>query len=183
VIVSFSIVLQPLFHDHAQIFPWYRRGWHRDIGIFEFAQACISGQRPSFLLHCRTIDQYGQRFSPFGNYRRQKLTEARWQKVTRGTYSVFFILLWIAGVLSFYVRARRSERIAVQRHPDAAAHRSQEYGYVTPAEKQRIDYCKWYRGVGFPSLILGGSSCTSLSGSKLFPNAQRWPSTCGRNTH
>ncbi len=166
-------VTTPFSPTMPQIFPWYSAG--AGIGIFGILSSLklVYLSEAEFLLHCRTIDQYGQEIPLLSELPEPKLTEARWQKVTRGTYSVFFILLWIAGVLSFYVRGSAFKNgspvpTATQTQP-LTDHRNTVY--VTPAEKQRIDLLQMVSWVGFPSLILGGFFLHFIVGVKLFPNA------------
>jgi hypothetical protein len=162
----------PLFPIDSQVLPWYLAG--AGIGTFGILSALkiASGTETDFMLHCTVIDQYGQEIPRLCEIPKPRVVEARWKKMARGAYFCAFMLVWIAGVLSFYafgVSFKNGSPVptATQTQP------LQNHGktvYVTPAEKQRIDRLQVASWLSIP-VILFGLFLHFIVGVKLYDNA------------
>lgn len=170
-VVFFLFSATPLFPIDSRILPWYLGG--AGIGTFGILSALkiATGTETEFLLHCTVIDQYGQEIPRLCEIPKPPVVEARWKKMARGTYFCAFMLVWIAGVLSFYAFGAAFKNgspipTATQTQP------LQNHGetvYVTPAEKQRIDQLQAASWLFIP-VVLFGLVLHFIMGVKLYAN-------------
>jgi hypothetical protein len=172
-IAFFLFGATPLFPPLSpRILPWYLAGIN--IGIFGILSALklVHASEVDFLLHCTTVNQYGQEIPLLSEIPERKIVEADWQKVARGIYLVAFLLVWIAGVASFYFdgasfKSGSAVPTATQTEPLT------DHGktvYITPAEKQRIDRLKMVSWMTMP-VVLIGLVIHFIVGVKLFGDA------------
>jgi hypothetical protein len=93
--------------------------------------------------------------------------------VTRGIYTVVFLLVWIASVGSFFLfgtafRPGSPAPTAIQTEPLVDHEKTV---YVTRGEKRRIDYLQLVSWIGIPSILVSAALLHFVVGVKLFPNA------------
>ena len=179
-VAFFLFSATPLFPLSPQVLPWYLAGG--GIGTFGILSALkiASGTETDFLLHCTVIDQYGREIPRLCELPEPKVVEARWKKMARGVYSGAFLVVWIAGVLSFYTFGVSFKNGS----PVPTATQTQELQnhrktvYVTPAEKQRIDRLQMASWLFIP-VILFGLFLHFIVGVKLYGNASTLPEYFG----
>jgi hypothetical protein len=163
----------PLFppSDH-RVLPWYLAGL--GIGVFGILTSLrvVDPSEADFQSHCRIIDQYGREIERPSELPQPKESEPNWKKMTRGVYTITFLLLWMVGVASFlfFGTAFRSGS------PMPTATQTEQltdHGravYITRAEKQRIHYLQLASGVGIPLILVSAAVLHFVVGVKLFPN-------------
>lgn len=170
-----AMALFPAPDPHA--LPWYLAG--AGIGVFGVLSALkfVYLSEADFLLHCHTVDQYGQEIPRASELPPPRIVEATWKKALRGVYTAVFTLMWIIGVLSFYFFGTSFKNgspmpTATQTEPLT------DHGktvYITPAEKNRIDVTRWISAVGFPFVLLSGLFIHFVLGVKIFGNTRTLP--------
>lgn len=176
-VTFFLFAATPIFSPlNARMLPWYLAG--ANIGMFSILGALklVYGSEVDFLLHCTAVNQYGQEFPLLSEIPKPKLIEAAWKKVARGIYFVAFLLVWIAGVVSFYLtglalKSGSPVPTATQTEPLANHGKTM---YITPAEKQRIDRLQMVSWMAIP-VVLSGLALHFLAGVKLFGDAPTLP--------
>jgi len=173
-IVVFLFSATPLFppSDHRAL-PWYLAGL--GIGIFTVLTSLrvVTPSQADYLIHCRSIDQCGREIERASEPTPPKNDEATWKKVTRGIYTVVFLLVWIASVGSFFLfgtafRHGSPAPTAIQTEPLVDHEKTV---YVTRGEKRRIDYLQLVSWIGIPSILVSAALLHFVVGVKLFPNA------------
>jgi hypothetical protein len=118
------------------------------------------------------IDQYGRELEPVNEPSLVQLSEPSWMRVTKLTYTVTFMVVWVCGVGSFYCfgtafKNGSPEPTATQTEP------LEDHGktvYVTPSEKERVHVLQLVSWVGVPLVLITGAVLHFLVGVKLFPN-------------
>lgn len=171
-IAFFLFSATPLFPVSSHVLPWYLGA--AGIGTFGILSSLkvVSGTEADFLLHCTVIDQYGQQIPRFSELPKPKIVEAGWKKIARGVYLGAFLLLWIAGVLSFYTFGasfKNGSPLPTATQTEPLLNHGKTV-YVTPAEKQRIDRLQMSSWLFIP-LILCGLILHFIMGVKLYDNA------------
>jgi hypothetical protein len=173
-VVVFLFSATPLFppSDH-RVLPWYLAG----LGIGTFAiltsLRVVAPSEADYLLECRIIDQYGRQIERASEPAPPKDAEAAWKKVTRGIYTVVFLLVWIASVGSFFffgTAFRHGSAVPTATQPEPLVDHVKTV-YVTRDEKQRIDYLQLISWIGIPSILVSAALLHFVVGVKLFPNA------------
>lgn len=176
-VAFFLFAVTPLFPPFsARILPWYLAG--ANIGMFGILSALklVYGSEVNFLLHCTTVNQYGQEIPLLSEIPKPKLVEAAWKKVARGIYFVAFVLVWIAGVASFYltgVSLKNGSPVPTPTQTEPLADHGKTV-YITPAEKQRIDRLQMVSWMAIP-VVLSGLPLHFIAGVKLFGDAPTLP--------
>lgn len=168
-VAFFLFSAAPLFPIDSQILPWYLAG--AGVGTFGILSALkiASGTETDFMLHCTVIDQYGQEVPRLCEIPKPRVVEARWKKIARGVYLGAFLLLWIAGVLSFYTFGasfKNGSPVPTATQTEALQNHGKTV-YVTPVEKQRIDRLQMASWLFIP-LILCGLILHFIVGVKLY---------------
>jgi hypothetical protein len=145
------------------------------IGLFGILQALkvVYPSEAEFPSNCKIIDQYGREIEPIQERSPAQPSGPAWKRVTKTTYTVVFMLLWICGVASFYFfgaafKGGSPEPTATQTEP------LEDHGktvYVTPTEKQRVHALQLVSWVGVPVVLISGAILHFVMGVKLFPNA------------
>jgi hypothetical protein len=99
------------------------------------------------------------------------MAEAAWKKAVRATFSIVFVLCWLAGVAFFYTYST-AIRDASPVRTDIQSELIKVHGrdvYVTKAEKNLIDDLQRAR-FGLPVLVICGFAIHFVLGVRLFPN-------------
>jgi hypothetical protein len=170
-IFFFLYSASPLFPVHDNHFlPWYLGGL--GIGIFGILQTLkvVDASQVEFVSHCMVIDQYGRELEPAAATAPPQITGPAWKRTAKVVYSVVFILVWVAGVASFYFSGTAFKNGS----PQPTATQTQpltDHGktvYVTPAEKQRLDELQLAMWIGIPFILVGGAVLHFLLGVKVF---------------
>lgn len=177
-VAFFLFSATPLFSpsDH-HFLPWYLAGL--GIGTFGILSGLhvVETSEANFLLRCRTIDQYGREIEQAPEPPAPKISDANWKNLARGVYTVVFVLVWIAGVASFFFFGSSFRRgspapTATQTEP------LKDHGktvYVTRSEKERIDSLQLVSWVGIPLVLVSAVVLHFLIGVKLFADAPTLP--------
>jgi hypothetical protein len=163
----------PLFPpNNGHIVPWYLAGL--GIGLFGILQSLkvLYAAEAEFTSNCMIIDQYGRELEPVNEPSLVQLSEPSWMRVTKLTYTVTFMVVWVCGVGSFYCfgtafKNGSPEPTATQTEP------LEDHGktvYVTPSEKERVHVLQLVSWVGVPLVLITGAVLHFLVGVKLFPN-------------
>jgi hypothetical protein len=139
--------------------PWYLAGL--GIGTFNVLSSLkvVNASEADFLMNCRAVDQYGQEIPRASELPQPaSATEPRWKKLARAIYVATFMLVWICGVLFFYVfgKAFKDGSLVPTVTQTAPLENHGETVFITPAEKERIHLLLLSAGVGFPVVIVSG---------------------------
>lgn len=99
-------------------------------------------------------------------------TDPLWKRVTRAIYTVFFLLVWIDGVASFYYfgiafRDGSPRPTPTQTEP---LNNHGQIMYIPHSQKVLIDSVQTAMFIGIPSVIAVGLTLHFFAGVKLFPN-------------
>jgi hypothetical protein len=163
----------PLFPpNNGHIVPWYLAGL--GIGLFSILQSLkvAYAAEAEFTSNCMIIDQYGRELEPVNEPSSVQRSDPSWMRVTKVTYTVVFMLVWVCGVASFYFFGTAFKNGSPE--PTATQTESlEDHGktvYVTPSEKQRVHVLQLVSGVGVPLLLITGAILHFLVGVKLFSN-------------
>lgn len=173
----------PLFPpNNGHIVPWYLAGL--GIGLFNILRSLkvVYAAESEFTSNCMIIDQYGRELEP-AKPSPVQLSEPGWMRVTKVTYTVVFMLVWVCGVASFYFfgtafKNGSPEPTATQTEP------LEDHGktvYVTPSEKGRMHVLQLVLWVGIPLVLVTGAVLHFLVGVKLFPNTPTLPEYMNRH--
>jgi hypothetical protein len=161
----------PLFPatDH-RFLPWYLAG----LGIGAFgvlgALKIVESSEAEFLLRCRAIDQYGREIQRASELAEPKIAEADWKRIVRGIYTVSFIIVWVAGVASFYyfgTSFRNGSPVPTATQTEPLTDHGKTV-YVPHAVKSQIDLLQMISWVGIPLVIVGGLILHFVVGVRLF---------------
>jgi len=176
----FLYAATPLFPpSNAQSLPWYLAGL--GIGVFNILSALkvVNGSEAEFASHCMIIDQYGRELEPPAQPS-VEVNEPKWMRVTRTTYMVVFVLVWIVGVVSTYSFGTAFKNGSPEPTP-TQTEPLKDHGktvYVTPGEKRRVHALQLVSWIGFPALVIVAAVLHFLVGVKLFANvptlAEHW---------
>jgi len=169
----FLYAATPMFPPtDVQNLPWYLASL--GLGVFNVLASLnvVDSSEAKFRAHCMIIDQYGREIEPVADPSIE-VSEAKWKRAIRVTYTVVFMLVWIVGVASTYsfgtaFKNGSPEPTATQTEP------LEDHGktvYITPAEKRRVHALQLVSWIGFPGLILVALILHFLVGVKLFANA------------
>ncbi len=99
-------------------------------------------------------------------------TDPFWKRATRAVYGIVFLLVWLAGVASFYYfgvafRDGSSRPTPTQTEP---LNSHGQIVYVQHSQKVLIDFLQKVMFIGFPSVFVSGLILHFLLGVRLFPN-------------
>jgi hypothetical protein len=133
----------------------------------------VEPSEANFLLRCRTIDQYGREIEQAPEHPHPKNSDASWKNLVRGVYSVVFVLVWIAGVASFFFFGssfRKGSPVPTETQTEPPTDHGKTV-YVTRSEKERIDSFQLVVWVGIPLVLVSAVVLHFLVGVKLFANA------------
>jgi hypothetical protein len=173
-VAFFLFSATPLFppSDHRAL-PWYLAGL--GIGTLSILTSLrvVALSEADYLLQCRVINQYGREIERVSETASPKNAEAHWKKVTRGIYTVAFLLVWIASVGSFFsfgTAFRHGSPIPTATQTEPLVDHGKT-AYVTRNEKQRTDHIQLVSWIGIPSIIVSAVVLHFLVGVKLFQNA------------
>jgi hypothetical protein len=144
------------------------------LGIFRVLQSLkvLYPSEAEFASNCMIIDQYGRLLQPEHEPSPPQAPEANWRRVTKATYAVVFIVLWVCWAASFYFvgmafRNGSPEPTTTQTEPLEEHSRTV---YITPIEKQRVDALQLVLWIGAPLVLIIGVILHFVAGVRLFPN-------------
>ncbi|MBY0567447.1 MAG: hypothetical protein K2P70_09055 [Hyphomonadaceae bacterium] len=149
----FAFALTPLASPTSpDMLPWFLA--IAGIGVFNTANALklVTLSEEEFLTQC------GEPPAPASPLE-TKPSEDGWKRTLRTAYGVVFMLVWIAGVASFYffgVGMRDGSSSPTATHTEPLTNHGHTV-YVSLADKQLIDALQLSMFVGIPAVMLAGA--------------------------
>ena len=148
----------PLFPPtNPGILPWYLAG----AGIIFFGT-----------LHALRLVAFAEA-DYFASPPPPRSTELPWKRAVRVSFFVFFLVVWLDGVASFYyfgITFRDGSPTATGAQTEPLSNHGKVV-YVTPAQKRRVNALQTGMAVGMPAAFLLGAILHFIMGIKLVPNA------------
>ena len=102
----------------------------------------------------------------------RRSVELPWKKVVRLVYGIFFLVVWLDGVASFYyfgTTFRDGSAVPTPAQTEPLWNHGKVV-YVTPPQKRLVDTLQTGMAVGIPSALLLGAILHFIVGIKLIPN-------------
>ncbi|MBN2702588.1 MAG: hypothetical protein JXR23_00115 [Pontiellaceae bacterium] len=150
--------LQPTF------FPWFAAGGAIILFWILSCLKVVFQSESEFQSHCGDQRQNGPAMRPSS-------TEAPWKKAVRITFSVYFFVVWIAGV-SFFWKFNTAFRDGTLEPTPERTEMLTDHGktvYITAEEKKDVSILQYSMMLGIPSALILGALIHFVVGVKLFP--------------
>lgn len=134
-----------------QMLPWFIAG--ANLGLFNILGALhlVNQSKEEFLAQCvETADEEVTVSTP---------PEPAWRRILRGAYSVAFLVIWLAGVASFYffgVGMRDGAPMPTATETEPLTDHGHTV-FVTAQAKQLIDLLQTAMFAGIPAIMVAGA--------------------------
>jgi hypothetical protein len=183
----FDFAATPLFSPSDPSFlPWHLVG----LGGAVFGALCalriVQLSKSDFLRECEAVGAADFHAQSTAETIPVVPTDPFWKRATRAVYGIVFLLVWLAGVASFYYfgvafRDGSSRATPTQTEP---LNNHGQIVYVQHSQKVLIDFLQKIMFIGFPSVFVSGLILHFLLRVRLFPNTptlQEWRKQRQRN--
>jgi hypothetical protein len=160
-------------HSDPRFLPWHLAGLGLAVFGVLLALRVVHFSKADFLKDCEAIGALEAQPGPPAEPSPALPTDLLWKRVARGTFQVLFLLVWLAGVTSFYefgAAFRDGSPRPTPTHTEPLNNHG-EIRYIPHSQKVLVDFLQTATIFGILSVLVFGLILHFVVGVRVFANA------------